>query len=333
VDDGPARPERGPLGAGVLRTPEARFEGLAGYPFEPRYAPVRAHGVEERWMHYVDAGDARAPVVLLLHGQPTWSYLYRTVVPVLVARGLRALAPDHIGFGRSDKPADRTEYTLRRHIQWTTSLVEYLDLHDATLVVQDWGGPIGLGALAAAPDRFARVVATNTALHTCDPGLEGRLTWANHGAGPGRMVIEEALLDYVQYCQHTPDLVPSLFLSAGAGALAPEVARAYDAPFPDARYGAGLRQMTALIPLSPHSAGARANRSTMEALAQWRRPFLTAFTDGDPATRGWETVLQHHVPGAAGLDHRVLAGAGHFVPEERGEELAGIVADLVRATS
>jgi len=321
------------VGAGALRTPEARFEGLAGYPFEPRYAPVRAQGVQERWMHFVDAGDPGAPVVLLLHGQPTWSYLYRTVVPVLVERGLRAVAPDHIGFGRSDKPTDRTEYTLGRHIQWMTSLVEHLDLRDVTLVVQDWGGPIGLGTLAAVPERFARVVAANTALHTCDPGLEGRLTWANHSLGSGRMVIEEALLDYVQYCQRAPDLVPSTFLYATVGALAPEIGRAYDAPFPDASHSAGLRQMTALIPLSPNDAGARANRATMEALAQWHRPFLTAFTDGDPATGGWETVLQEHVPGAAGLEHRVIAGAGHFVPEERGGELGAIVADFTLATS
>ena len=329
--DSAGRPEPGPPGAGVMRTPEARFAGLAGYPFEPRYAPVRAGAGDERWMHYVDAGDPSAPAVLLLHGQPTWSYLYRTVVPVLVERGLRAVAPDHIGFGRSDKPTDRTEYSLAHHIQWITALVERLDLRLVTLVAQDWGGPIGLGTLAAVPERFAAVVATNTVLHTCDPGLAGRLTWANHSDGSGRMVVEEALLDYVQYCQRASELVPSTFLYATSGPLEAEIAAAYDAPFSDAASTAGLRQMTALIPLSPHDPGARTNRATFEALGRWRRPFVTAFSDGDPATGGWDTVLREQVPGAAGLEHRVIAGASHFVPEQRGAELGHIVADVALA--
>jgi len=328
---GGGRREPGPLGAGVVRTPEARFSGLSGYPFEPRYAPVFAGGGEERSMHYVDAGDPGDPVVLLLHGQPTWSYLYRAVIPVLVERGLRAIAPDNIGFGRSDKPTDRGEYSLAHHIQWTTSLIEHLDLHHVTLVAQDWGGPIGLGALAAAPERFAAVVATNTVLHTCDPGLAGRLTWANHSDGSGRMVVEEALLDYVQYCQRASELVPSTFLYATSGPLEAEIAAAYDAPFPHASHAVGLRQMTALIPLSPHDAGARANRATFEALGRWRRPFVTAFSDGDLATRGWDAVFQEHVPGAVGMDHRVIGGAGHFVQEERGAELGHIVADVALA--
>ncbi len=311
-----------------MRTPDERFTALADYPFEPNYVSVRAKGIDALRMHYVDAGPPDGPVVLLLHGQPTWSYLYRTVVAVLTERGYRSVAPDNIGYGRSDKPTDPTLYTYRRHVEWTTSLVEELDLRDVTLVVQDWGGPLGLGALAAVPDRFARVVATNTALHTSDPTLAGKLTWANHGTGDGRVVLEESLVDYVQYCQRAPELVASTFLYALSKTLSPEVLAAYDAPFPDRSFTAGLRQMTGLIPISPKDPGARMGRATTQALRAFERPFLTAFSDGDPATRGWETVFQEIVPGAAGQEHPTIRGAGHFVPEERGEELGRIVADF-----
>jgi haloalkane dehalogenase len=316
-----------------VRTPDDRFSGLAGYPFEPNYVSVQAEGVDALRMHYVDAGPGDGPVVLLLHGQPTWSYLYRTVIPVLTDRGLRAIAPDNIGFGRSDKPTDRTDYTYRRHVQWMTSFVDALDLHDVTLVVQDWGGPIGLSTLAARPERFARVVASNTMLHTSDPSLAGKLTWANHGTGDGRVVLEDALLDYVQYCQRAPELVASTFLYGASGPLAPEVLAGFDAPFPDRRHSAGLRQMTALIPLTPTDRGAASGRATMDVLDRWERPFLTAYSDADPATRGWDTVFQERVPGAAGQPHRTIAGAGHFVQEDRGEELGHIIAAFVESTS
>ena len=313
----------------MARTPEARFAGLPDYPFAPHYASVRAAGVEPLRMHYVDAGPPGGPVVLLLHGQPTWSYLYRSVIVVLASAGFRVLAPDNIGFGRSDKPTRPTDYTFSRHVQWTTGFVEGLDLRHVTLVVQDWGGPIGLSTLAAAPERFDRVVASNTVLHTSDPSLAGMLTWANHGTGDGRVVLEESLLDYVAYCQRAPELLPSTFVHTTSGALSAEVLAAYDAPYPDQTYTAGLRQMTGLIPLTRNDPGAAMGRATMEVLERWDRPFLTAYSDGDPATRGWETVFQRRVPGAAGQDHRIIEGAGHFVPEEKGEELASIIAAFV----
>src|SRR4051794_2563628 len=190
----------------VLRTPDERFAELPGYSFEPHYLDVSAEGLDPVRMHYLDEGPADGPVALLLHGQPTWSYLYRTVVPVLVAAGVRVIAPDNIGFGRSDKPVRRTDYTFARHIAWTHSLVTGLDLRDITLVAQDWGGPIGFSVLAAEPDRFARVVAANTILHTADPGLAGRLSWAVHGEGDSRVVVEQALLDYLLYTQRAPEL-------------------------------------------------------------------------------------------------------------------------------
>lgn len=165
----------------VLRTPDERFADLSGYPFPPSYLDVDTRGLPSLRMHYVDAGPADGPVVMLLHGQPTWSYLYRHVIPGLIAAGLRVIAPDNIGFGRSDKLTLATDYTFARHVDWIHSLIVGLDLRRITVVVQDWGGPIGLSVLAREPGRFSRVVATNTILHTCDPALAGRLAWAHHG--------------------------------------------------------------------------------------------------------------------------------------------------------
>lgn len=314
------------MAMGVLRTPDDRFAGLPGYPFEPRYALVETDGMAPVRMHHVDAGPADGPVVLLVHGQPTWSYLYRHVIGVLAGAGLRAIAPDNIGFGRSDKLTDPTDYTFERHIDWLHGLVTGLDLRDVTLVVQDWGGPIGLSVLARDPDRFARVVATNTILHTCDPGLAGKLNWEHHGVGEHQVLLDERLLDYVLLYQRAPDIVPSMFLRAVCGRLPAGVLAAYDAPFPDRSYKAGLRQLTALIPLTRNDPGAAIGRDTMAVLEQWRRPFLTAYSDGDPATRGWESVFQERIPGAGGQDHTTIRGAGHFIQEQQGEQLGRVIA-------
>ena len=316
----------------VVRTPDERFAGLPGYAFEPSYVDVETEGVEPLCMHYVDAGPADGPVVLLVHGQPTWSYLYRKVIGVLVEAGLRAIAPDNIGFGRSDKLTEPTDYTFARHVDWLHSLVARLDLNDVTLVVQDWGGPIGLSTLARDPSRFARVLATNTILHTCDPALEGELAWALHGVGEDRVLVQEAFLDYVAFYQRAPDIRASFFLDAVSGPLPAEVLAAYDAPFPDRAYQAGLRQLTALIPLTRNDPGAKIARSTMAVLREWERPFLTAYSDGDPPTRGWETVFQEQVPGARGRDHPTISGAAHFVQEQQGEELGRVIAEFVATT-
>jgi haloalkane dehalogenase len=314
---------------GVLRTPDERFAGLPGYPFEPRYVQVQTEGIAPVRMHYVDAGPTSAPVVLLVHGQPTWSYLYRKVIGVLTGAGLRAIAPDNIGYGRSDKLTEPTDYTFSRHIDWLHSFVAGLDLRDVTLVVQDWGGPIGLSVLARDPDRFARVAATNTILHTCDPGLAGKLTWALHGVGDRRVMVEERLVDYVLFYQRAPDIVPSFFLNAVSGPLPADVLAAYDAPFPDRSYKAGLRQLTALVPLTRNDPGAAIGRATMAALEQWQRPFLTAYSDSDPATRGWENVFQERIPGAKGQAHTTITRAGHFVQEQQGEQLGRVIVKFV----
>jgi len=302
----------------VLRTPDERFADLSGYPFEPRYRDVETAGLPPLRMHYVDAGPTDGPVVVLLHGQPTWSYLYRHVIAALSDAGLRVIAPDNIGFGRSDKLTDPTDYTFARHIDWIHGLIEALDLDAITLVVQDWGGPIGLSVLAREPDRFARVMATNTILHTCEPALAGKLAWAHHGIEDGRMLLQETLLDYVSFYQRAPDITPSVFLDAVAGPLNSAVLAGYDAPFPDRTYKAGLRQLTALIPLTRNDPGARIGAATMAALRQWEKPFLTAYSDDDPATRGWDSVFQERVPGARGQNHTTITGAGHFVQEQQG---------------
>ena len=314
---------------GVLRTPDERFAGLTGYPFEPHYLQVETEGVAPVRMHYVDAGPTDGPIVMLVHGQPTWSFLYRKVIGVLTDAGLRAIAPDNIGFGRSDKLTERTDYTFARHIDWLHGLVAGLDLCNVTLVVQDWGGPIGLSVLARDPGRFARVLATNTILHTSDPGLASKIRWANYSVGDGRVLLEEQLVDYVLFCIRAPDIVASTLVNAVSGPLPSEVLAGYDAPFPDVSYKAGVRQMTALVPLTPSDPGAAIGRTTMAALEQWQRPFLTAYSDRDPATRGWEKLFQERIPGAKGQDHTTIVGAGHFVQEQQGEQLGRVIVDFV----
>jgi haloalkane dehalogenase len=309
-----------------VRTPDDRFVDLPGYPFTPRYVTL-SDGLR---MHYVDEGPADAQPVLLVHGQPTWSYLYRTVISVLTAHRFRAIAPDLIGFGRSDKPITRTDFTVRAHTRWLGEFVEKLDLNALTLVVQDWGGPIGLGALTKVPDRLGRVVAANTPLHTADMSLDGVLTWACHSSPDGKVVIEPSLLDYQRLTQELPSLQPSLFVQgATVREVEVPVLAAYDAPFPDESFASGARQFPILMGLTPGSECARQNRRTLDALKSFNGPFLTLFSDSDPSTRGWELVLQRTVPGARGKRHAVVADAGHFLQEDRGVELAEHIARFI----
>lgn len=311
----------------VARTPDERFVGLPDYPFAPQYVEV-GDGLR---MHYAEAGPSHGPVVLLLHGQPTWSFLYRHVLADLGARGIRAIAPDLIGYGRSDKPVERTAYSFRGHVGWLSELVTALDLQEIVLVAQDWGGPLGLGVLAREPDRFSGVVAANTILHTAAAELDGRLTWTIHGVDDERVVVQEALLDYVLMSIRQPDLTASVLVDfATTSDLSAEVLAAYDAPFPDESFKAGLRQMSALIPLTRNDPGARLNRRTAEVLSEWNKPFVTAYSDGDPATAGWAEVFQELVPGASGQPHQVLRG-GHFLQEDAATELARVIAGVLDA--
>ena len=313
----------------VLRTPDERFSDLLGFPFTPRFAEV-TDGLR---MHYIDEGPEDAEVVLLLHGQPTWSYLYRTVVARLVEHGLRAVAPDLVGFGRSDKPVDRVAHTVQAHVDWLAQFVAAIGLSGVTLVVQDWGGPLGLGLLNTIPDLARRVVAANTVLHTADAGLAGRLAWPCHANADGTVTVAQMLLDYQRLTQELTPLQPSLFVQGATVSDVPDaVLAAYDAPFPDESYCAGPRQLPLLMGLTPGSACADLNRRTMGTLAAFEGPFLTAFSEDDPATRGWAEVLQAHVPGADGLEHVTIANGGHFLQEDCGPQLADVVAHLVGIT-
>jgi haloalkane dehalogenase len=270
--------------------------------------------VEGLRVHYVDEGPRNAPPVLLVHGEPSWSYLYRKMIPILTAAGHRVVAPDLIGFGRSDKPVRREEYTYQRHVDWMRSVLEELNLRDVTLVCQDWGGLIGLRLVAEHDHRFARVVAANTFLPTGDrPAGKAFLAWR-------------------QYSQDTPDFHVGGIIKGGcATELSPEIIAAYDAPFPDDRYKAGARQFPTLVPITPDDPAAPANRKAWEVLQQWRKPFLTAFGDRDPVTAGGDKLFQELIPGCKGQPHTTIAGGGHFLQEDNGEELAQVVVDLMKA--
>ncbi len=287
----------------ILRTPEERFWNLPDYPFGPHYAQVG-----EVRIHYVDEGPRQAPAVLLLHGEPSWSFLYRKMIPPIAAAGLRVVAPDLVGFGKSDKPAQREDYTYQRHVDWIRGLLEDLDLRDITLFGQDWGGLIGLRLATEHPERFARIIAANTFLPTGDVDL-----------GP-------AFEAWKKFSQEVPEFPVGRIVQSGCvKPLPPEVVAAYDAPFPDESYKAGARQFPLLVPATPGDPAARANRRAWEVLNRWEKPFLTVFGDSDPITRGADKILQQAIPGARGQPHRTIEGAGHFLQEDAGKELAEIV--------
>ncbi len=299
----------------ILRTPDDRFVDLPDYAFEPHYVEVAAPDGTSLRIHHVDEGAPDGQVVLLLHGEPSWSYLYRRMIPVLVDAGLRAVAIDLVGFGRSDKPSRREDYTYQAHIDWTWAAIEAIGLHGITLVGQDWGGLIGLRLVGEHPERFARVVAANTALPTGDQP-------------PG-----DAFLAWQRYSQETPELHVGRIVSGGCVTdLTADVVAAYDAPFPDETYKEGARQFPLLVPTSPDDPAAPANRRAWESLRRFDRPFLCAFSDSDAVTRGGDAPMRAEIPGAAGQLHTTIVGAGHFLQEDKGEELARVVADFVAAT-
>jgi haloalkane dehalogenase len=297
----------------VLRTPEERFDHLPDFGYEPRYADVDTDGLR---LAYVEAGPPSGEPVLLLHGEPSWSFLYRKVIPVLAAEGLRVIAADLIGFGRSDKPAEVADHSYARHVEWIRAFAfDALRLRDVTLVGQDWGGLIGLRLVAEHPGRFARVVAANTGLPTGDQPMPS--VWLRF-----REVVRTA-----------PDLSVSRLVQSGCQTtLPPEVLAAYDAPFPDASYAVAVRAMPDLVPATPDNPASEANRAAWRQLAAWDKPFLVAFSDRDPITGAMAPVLERSVPGAAGRHHPVLEGAGHFLQEDAGEELGAAIASFIQAT-
>jgi haloalkane dehalogenase len=306
----------------VLRTPEARFAGLPDYPFAPHYAEIADERFGSLRMHFVDEGPRDAPVALMLHGEPTWSFLYRKMIPIVTAAGYRAVAPDMIGFGRSDKPRARADYTYQRFVDQLKAFITGQDLKRITLVCQDWGGPIGLRVLSELADRFDAVLATNTLIPNFEPPPRGVAGW------PGKQIEDWAAL-----CRTSDDLPISEIVSGVGVDRLPEAVRdAYDAPFPDASYKAGTLQITCCIPIEETMPGIAENRKAWEVIEKFDRPFLTAFSDRDPSTKGWEAIFQRRVPGAKGQPHVEIANAGHFVQEEQGAELARVLVDLMNRT-
>lgn len=292
-----------------LRTPDERFRDLPGYAFAPNYLDL--DGLR---MHYVDEGPREAPPVLMLHGEPSWSYLYRKMIPPFAAAGYRALAPDLIGFGRSDKPVRRADYSYQAHVDWVGDWIEALDLRDITLVCQDWGSLIGLRLAVEMDARFARVVVAN-----------GFLPTARHA-------MPAAFRLWQNFARFSPWFPIGRIVDSGCReTLSPEVRAAYDAPFPSAKYKAGARQFPRLVPTREDDPAVPANRTAWDAWGRWQKPFLTLFASGDPITRGADRVLQSHIPGAAGQPHDIVRKAGHFIQEDRGEELAQRIIDWLPA--
>jgi haloalkane dehalogenase len=284
-----------------LRTPEERFENLPDFPYAPHYIQVPG-GESGLRMHYLDEGHEDAPVALLLHGEPSWCYLYRKMIPALVGAGFRVVAPDLIGFGRSDKPVDRAAYSYDQHLLWLGAFMD--ELPPAHLFCQDWGGLLGLRIVAEEPERFRSVAAANTFLPT-----------GEHGA-------RKAFAQWRDYSQGVPEFSAGRIV--GGSCVRPvsdEVRAAYDAPFPDERYKAGARQFPLLVPTEPDAPGAAENRAAWVPLKRLEIPFLTCFSDSDPITSGVDQVLQAKIPGAHGQPHFTVAKAGHFLQEDAGDDL------------
>ena len=292
-----------------LTTPEDRFEHLQDYPFTPKY-----HEVDGMKMHYVDEGEGR--LVLMLHGEPSWSYLYRHMIKGLVEKGYRAVAPDLIGFGKSDKPTATEAYTYDNHMKWLTAFVEGLDLKNITLFCQDWGGLLGLRLVAYYPERFDRVCASNTFLPT------------------GNEPFSDAFLQWREFAATSPDFIIGKVLQKGTfSELSPEVVHAYNAPFPNEAYKVGSRMFPKLVPADSQNPDGIENQNVWQKLATFEKPFMTAFGADDPIMRGARKIFPQIIPGCAGQKHELLENAGHFIQEDQPEKLVGLLDEFVRSTS
>lgn len=292
----------------TLRTPQARFDNLPDYDFAENYLVV--DGLR---MHYVDEGPRDGAVVLLLHGEPSWSYLYRFMIPPLRDAGLRVIAPDLIGFGKSDKPVRKGDYSYASHVAWMREFIETLNLEDITLFCQDWGSLIGLRVAAENEQRFSRIALGNGGLPTGDEEM------------PRAFTIWRA---FARYSPWFP--IGKIIQKATVTMLSEEVVAAYDAPFPSARYKAGARAFPTLVPVSPDDPASSANRDAWKIFANWQKPFLTTFSNRDPITRGGEVPWQQTVPGARNREHVRIKNAGHFLQEDKGPELAAVLTKFVR---
>jgi haloalkane dehalogenase len=305
------------LGMKFLRTPESRFERLVGYPFDANYVEVDigqnqdTHQDEPMRMHYVEQGPSDAPPVLMLHGEPSWSYLYRHMIPICAAAGHRVIAPDLIGFGKSDKPIETGMYSFERHVLWMKRFLDQLELDQITLVCQDWGSLIGLRLAAENADRFRAIVVGNGMLPT------------------GDQKIPMAFYLWRSFALYSPWFPISKIVASGTfKKLSKAESLAYDAPFPFEDYKAGARAFPKLVPVRPDDPASDANRAAWKVLEQWQKPFLTTFSNGDPITRGGDKYLQERIPGCQGQPHQTLTG-GHFLQEDSPQPFAMAVNDLL----
>jgi haloalkane dehalogenase len=292
----------------ILKTPQDRFENLMDYPFSPNLVEVG----DSLNMHYIDEGTNNNSTILLLHGEPTWSYLYRKMIPIFVKAGFRVIAPDLIGFGKSDKFESQEAYSYQKHMDWLSKFIQILDLHNITLVCQDWGGLLGIRLAAENSERFKAIVAANTFLPT------------------GDQKVSDAFFQWQNYSQNTPVFPTGQIVSRGCvHKLTAEEVAAYDAPFPDESYKAAARIFPKLVPTNPHDSASEANRAAWQILKKWEKPFLTCFSDSDPITAGGDKVFQKLIPGCFGQLHTTITEAGHFLQEDKGEKWAEIIVEFV----
>ena len=292
----------------VLRTPEERFEGLEDYPFKPNYVEL-PDGLR---MHYVDEGPKDGEVVLMLHGEPSWSYLYRFMIPICAKAGYRVIAPDLIGFGKSDKPTEIEDYSYQIHMDWMLGFIDQLELQDITLVCQDWGSLIGLRLAAEQEQRFARIVVGNGMLPT------------------GDTKIPPVFHAWRTFALYSPWFPISRIVEAGSKKkFTTALHKAYNAPFPNKKYKAGSRAFPKLVPITPDNVASEANRRAWKVLEKWEKPFLTSFSSGDPIMRGGDKYMQRRIPGCAGQSHTTLRG-GHFLQEDSGVEFAGVINAFIK---
>ena len=290
-----------------LRTPDSAFDSLTDYGFKPHYVEIEDDGLR---MHHIDEGDG--PTVLLLHGEPSWSYLYRGVIPVLVEAGLRVLAPDLIGFGRSDKPVAQSDYSYAKHVAWLQTWFDAVEIDDVTLFAQDWGGLLGLRLVAANMDRFAAVCIGNTGLPTGDQSMP------------------DAFLAWREFSKTASEFDVGRIINGGTVSnLSSDVLAGYNAPFPDDSYKAGARIFPSLVPVTPNDPEATAQRAAWAKLVTWNKPFVTAFSDSDPITGGGDRVFHKLIPGSSGMPNRTIESAGHFLQEDAPDAVAQAIMDTL----
>jgi len=292
----------------LLRTPDERFKDLPNFPFKPHYIDV-----DEIQIHYVDEGSKNSKVILLMHGEPSWSFLYRHMIPILAKAEFRVIAPDLVGFGRSDKPTEQNDHTYGKHVEWMNKWLLSLDLRDITLFCQDWGSLIGLRLAIENQDRFNRIILSNGGLPT------------------GEQRMSDAFFTWREFSRTAPQFNIKQIIQGGTVTkLSKEVLRGYDAPFPDDSFKAGARIMPSLVPINTDDPELETNKKAIEQFKQWKKPFLTAFSDKDAITRGGDKFWQENCPGAQGQNHITIKDAGHFVQEDKGPELAALIIEFIK---